>query len=492
MKLVESILTRNPYYTTGRKITVKGLMLHSVGCPQPRASAFISSWNRSDFTSACVHGFIDGNDGTIYQTLPWDHRGWHCGGAANDTHIGVEMCEPACIKYTSGANFTCSDTAAAKAAAKRTYEAAVGLFAMLCKKFSLNPLADGVIISHREGHSRGVASNHGDPEHLWRQLQMGYTMDGFRKAVKAAMDGSAGIPAGTQASVFAGLSEAEIIAKVGALFTADMRQSSIPASVSFAQFILESGYGKSELAQNANNVFGMKKSLSGNTWGDSAWDGVSIYTKKTQEYENGAYVTVTADFRKYPSVEKSIADHSAYLLGAKNGSRLRYDGLKGCTDYRKAAKIIKDGGYATSPDYVEKLCSIIEHWNLTQYDTAEEKEVWYRVRKAWDDKPSQKGAFRSLENAKKCADSNKGYFVFDESGTSIYPEKSAVKFPYMVRVKIPDLNIRKGPGTDYARVKYIPVGVYTIVEEAEGKGASRWGRLKSGIGWISLDYVEKC
>ena len=86
--------------------------------------------------------------------------------------IGVEMCEPACIKYTSGANFICADTAAAKAVAKRTYEAAVELFAMLCKIFHLDPLADGVIISHREGHSRGVASNHGDPEHLWNQLHM--------------------------------------------------------------------------------------------------------------------------------------------------------------------------------------------------------------------------------------------------------------------------------------------------------------------------------
>lgn len=495
MKLVQSFLMKNPCYAAGRKITVKGLMLHSVGCPQPRASVFVSSWNRADFTSACVHGFIDGNDGTVYQTLPWDHRGWHCGsgskGSGNDTHIGVEMCEPACIKYTGGANFTCSDTAAAKAAAKRTYETAVELFAMLCKKFQLDPLADGVIISHKEGHSRGVASNHGDPEHLWNQLHMGYTMDGFRRAVKAAMD-SADTSAGIQASVFANLSEKEAVAKAGALFTADMKQSGILASVSFAQFILESGYGKSELAQNANNVFGMKKSLSGNAWGGSVWDGISIYTKKTQEYENGAYVTVTADFRKYPSVEKSIADHSAYLLGAKNGSKLRYDGLKGCTDYKKAVQIIKDGGYATSPDYAEKLCSIIERWNLTQYNAAGEREVWYRVRKAWDDKTSQKGAFRSLENAKKCADANEGYFVFDESGTIIYPEAAAAEIPYTVRVKISDLNIRKGPGTDYARVKYIPVGVYTIVEEAEGKGASKWGRLKSGIGWISLDHVVKC
>lgn len=64
------------------------------------------------------------------------------------------MCEPACIKYTSGANFTCSDLATAKAVAKRTYEAAVELFASLCKQYGLDPMKDGVIISHREGCAR--------------------------------------------------------------------------------------------------------------------------------------------------------------------------------------------------------------------------------------------------------------------------------------------------------------------------------------------------
>ena len=187
MKLVESILTKNPCYTAGRKITVKGLMLHSVGCAQPSASVFIKNWNSASYDRACVHGFIDGNDGTVYQTLPWDHRGWHAGGAANNTHIGVEMCEPACIKYTGGATFTCSDTAKATESVAKTYNAAVELFAMLCEKFDLDPLADGVIISHAEGAKRGVASNHGDPDHLWRQLNTGYTMDGFRKDVKAKM-----------------------------------------------------------------------------------------------------------------------------------------------------------------------------------------------------------------------------------------------------------------------------------------------------------------
>lgn len=174
---------------------------------------------------------------------------------------------------------------------------------------------------------------------------------------------------GLQAKSLKDLSEADVIKKVGPLFTEDQKKTGILASVTAAQFILESGYGKSELAQNANNCFGMKKSLSGNTWSSTAWDGKSIYTKKTKEQNpDGSYITITADFRKYPNIEKSIADHSAYLLGAMNDKSKRYAGLKGETNYRKAITIIKKGGYATSLTYIDKLCEIIERWNLTQYD----------------------------------------------------------------------------------------------------------------------------
>ena len=199
MKLVQSFLTNNPCYTSNKnridsRYTTfqdkgpQGLMLHSVGCAQPRASVFINSWNKASYDSACVHGFIDATDGTVYQTLPWNYRGWHGGGSSNNTHIGVEMCEPGNIKYTGGATFTCADLTTARAAARRTYEAAVELFAILCEKFGLNPLGDGVIVSHKEGYRRGIASNHGDPEHLWTQLGMPYTMDTFRAAVKAKID----------------------------------------------------------------------------------------------------------------------------------------------------------------------------------------------------------------------------------------------------------------------------------------------------------------
>jgi hypothetical protein len=194
MKIVESIMTKNPCYTAGQKITVKGLMLHSVGCPQPCAKVFVNLWNKNSYSYACVHAFIDANDGTILQTLPWNHRAWHGDGSSNNTHIGVEMCEPNCIKYTTGASFTCSNLSKARAMAERTYNSAVELFAHLCKEYKLDPMADGVIVSHSEGYRKGIASNHADPEHLWKGLGMSYTMDTFRKAVKSAMDGTAYVP----------------------------------------------------------------------------------------------------------------------------------------------------------------------------------------------------------------------------------------------------------------------------------------------------------
>ena len=173
-------------------------------------------------------------------------------------------------------------------------------------------------------------------------------------------------PAAEQPAV---VSDEELfIGKIEALACADMAKSGVLASVTIAQAILESGWGKSELAVNAKNIFGMKKSLSGNTWPGSTWDGKSSYSKLTKEVYASGPATVQADFRAYPTWEASVGDHSAYLTGAKNGSKLRYAGLAGCTDYKKAAEIIKAGGYATATDYVSKICRIIEQYNLTVWD----------------------------------------------------------------------------------------------------------------------------
>ena len=191
MQIIESYLTACPCYQEGAPLTVSGLMLHSVGTAQPNAEVFIKKWNTPTHTRSCVHGFIDANTGVIYNTLPWDMKAWHCGkgtnGSANNTHIGVEMCEPASIKYTGGSKFIVENLEDAQAAATRTYNAAVELFAALALKFKIDPDTPGAIISHSEGHKLGVASNHADPEHLWRGLSLPYTMDTFRKDVAEKM-----------------------------------------------------------------------------------------------------------------------------------------------------------------------------------------------------------------------------------------------------------------------------------------------------------------
>lgn len=192
MNIIYTPIEKNSCLVNERKITPKGLMLHSIGVNQPKATVLVNNYNKTGEVVA-VHGFIDGNNGDVYQTLPWDTRANHCGsgakGSANNTHIAIEMCEPAQIKYTGGANFTFDEKnlSTIQSCVATTYNSAVELFAMLAKKYNLDPLADGVIIGHYEGYARGIASNHGDPEHLWRQSKMPYTMDGFRKDVAKAM-----------------------------------------------------------------------------------------------------------------------------------------------------------------------------------------------------------------------------------------------------------------------------------------------------------------
>lgn len=424
MRLVESILTKNPCYAAGKKITVKGLMLHSVGCPQPRASVFLSSWNSASYRAACVHGFIDGLTGEVFQTLPWNHRGWHCGsgnrGSGNDSHIGIEMCEPSCIKYTGGASFTCSDLAAARAVAGRTYGAAVELFAYLCKKYGLDPLADGVILSHREGHSRGIASNHGDPEHLWNGLSLGYTMDGFRRAVKAAMESAgngAASEGGTEimgAAVATAAQMGDYIRRVNAsvaqsvidmipLYLSEGELEGVRGDIAFAQSCLETGnfgFAWSAVTLDQNNFAGMGVTENG-------MKGLSFDTPQL-------------------GIRCQIQHLKAYactdgLVNENIDPRFRYVS-RGSAPYVEWLGIPENPqgvGWAAGAGYGEKILGILKKILGTADSSG--KAVLYRVRKRWEDTGSQLGAFAVLENARTLADKNPGYAVFDVSGAQVYP-----------------------------------------------------------------------
>ena len=186
MRLHKALLTRNDCYLRGRTIRPRGVMVHSTGANNPWLRRYLAPddgrlgtpsprhWNQGG-VGACVHAMIGkAADGSVavYQTLPWNMRGWHCGRSGNDTHIAFEICE---------------DSLTDEGYFQATYQAAVELTAYLCKLYRLDPQADGVVLCHSEGYQRGIASNHADVMHWWRRY--GVSMDDFRAAVAAALDG---------------------------------------------------------------------------------------------------------------------------------------------------------------------------------------------------------------------------------------------------------------------------------------------------------------
>lgn len=199
MNLNVCMLTNNACYKAGRKITPKGVMVHSTGANNPNLKRYVgpddgklgynqygNHWNQDkpDGREVCAHAFIgklaDGSVAT-YQTLPWDTRGWHCGkgskGSANDTHISFEICKD---DLTNSEYFS------------QVYQEAVEFCAYLCDMYGFDPMADGVVICHSEGAARGIASNHGDVMHWFPKF--GKNMDIFRADVKAAMGGTTPAP----------------------------------------------------------------------------------------------------------------------------------------------------------------------------------------------------------------------------------------------------------------------------------------------------------
>ena len=119
--------------------------------------------------------------------------------------------------------------------------------------------------------------------------------------------------------------------------------------------------------------------------------------------------------------------------------------------------------YARMGDLAEKVTAQLG--SGTSGDTEAEypeklTEGYYRVRKTWSDSKPQKGAYKLLSNAKKCADANPGYSVFDNNGVNIYTPNTSTQaapdVPFTVKVSISDLNIRKGPGRTMPRPGSLP------------------------------------
>ena len=456
LKVIKNFLTKNRCYIQNAKRTPIGIQIHTIGCAQGTAKAVCDYWNQPG-VSCCTTYICDADvPGKVYQMLDESVYTWADGGYGNRNLITIEIAESDFMKYTSGASFSITDQHKFKSDIIRGYETAVELCASICKRHKWDPqakLPSGLylISSHNEGRAAGLSTAHVDPDHVWHEIGTNMTkfrqdvadcmknghvnntidwIDGWYRVRKSWKDVASQLgaygnidnaknhcpygysvfdnngnkvyqnkrrPDGTVANDFAGLSEGKAAEKILEMVR-DCDKSGILYSVTAAQMILESGYVKTELAKIANNCFGMKIQLSGNTWEGSSWDGTSDVSILTKEVYNGKETTITAKFRKYPRIEDSIKDHSAYLLGAMNGDNKRYEGLLDAENTLQAITIIKRGGYATDPKYVDKIMSIVNRFNLARYD---HEILDSKVEKVTKSYRVQVGSFNSLENAKE-------------------------------------------------------------------------------------------
>ena len=194
----------------------------------------------------------------------------------------------------------------------------------------------------------------------------------------------------------------------------------------------------------------------------------------------------------------SIADLNmqlGFLWEELQGYTAVMDALKKAGSVRAASDAVLTG-YEKPADQSETVKKKRAEYGEGYYKkyAAGNGTKYYRVRKSWTDAASQLGAFTSLENAKSACKA--GYTVYDDNGKAVYTaagQQTSAGVPFSVQVDILDLNIRTGAGTNYAKTgETTGKGVFTIVEVKAGQGASAgWGRLKSGAGWISLDYATR-
>lgn len=231
--------------------------------------------------------------------------------------------------------------------------------------------------------------------------------------------------------------------------------------------------------------------------------GENTTTKKQKEWleylrQQGYYTAVCYGWQPAAQLIEQYLLHSDELTKEQEelqGYTAVMDALKKAGSVRAASDAVLTG-YEKPADQSETVKKKRAEYGEGYYKkyAAGNGTKYYRVRKSWTDAASQLGAFTSLKNAKSACKA--GYTVYDDNGKAVYTaagQQTSAGVPFSVQVDILDLNIRTGAGTNYAKTgETTGKGVFTIVEVKAGQGASAgWGRLKSGAGWISLDYATR-
>ena len=421
--------------------------------------------------NASAHYFV-GFNGEVWQCVEDANIAWHCGASSykhaecrNANSIGIEMCVRK--KNTKSMGATDKDWYFEDA----TVEAAAELTRYLMNKY-------GVPASHVIRHYDVTGKICPNP---YVYNTSAHTWDEFKRKISGQAETPQG---GNEKTIWnfltgKGLNAYAVAGIMGNLYT-------------------ESGLMPNNLQNTYNNKLGktdaeytaaVDNGSYGNFVKDSAGYGLAQWTywSRKQALLNHA---------KQAGV--SIADLNMqldFLWEELQGYTAVMDALKKAGSVRAASDAVLTG-YEKPADQSETVKKKRAEYGEGYYKkyAAGNGTKYYRVRKSWTDAASQLGAFTSLENAKSACKA--GYTVYDDNGKAVYTaagQQTSAGVPFSVQVDILDLNIRTGAGTNYAKTgETTGKGVFTIVEVKAGQGASAgWGRLKSGAGWISLDYATR-
>lgn len=446
MNLQQYFLTNNECYKVGQKVKPQGIMVHSTGANNPWLKRYVgpddgklgknqynNHWNtiRPDGLQVCVHAFIGKlADGTIatYQTLPWDIVGWHSGYYSSSSttnankmgYIGFEICE---------------DGLTDKNYLQRVYTEAVELCAYLCKQYNLDPTKDGVIICHKEGWRRKIASGHADVEHWWPKL--GFSMTQFRKDV------------------------ATLVGKV---------------SIEVQPPLLQTGYVDPSSLFNRLKKYGLTDagaaSVMGNMQSESGLKANNLQNNFESRlgFTDEAY-TAAVDAGQYKSFSTDGAGYGLcqWTYYSRKEALKKHVGSNSIGDWGSQVSFMMTE-LSSLPTVLSALTSSTDVESCTKLFLEK-----FEVPAGWNDPWVLKAR---VDYAKD--------FLRRFGCESVHSN-----VPYRIKVARTDLNIRASASSSSSSCGFIKPGVYTIDQESSGPGATLWGKLKSGAGWVALDWVEK-
>ena len=523
---INKLLT--PYnFTDANNIgRIKYIVIHYVGAlGGAKANC---QYYAGQYIGASTHYFV-GFEGEIWQSVPDEDVAWHCGANSykhkecrNSNSIGIELCVRKRDTSRLGAedkDWYFED---------ETVAAAVELTKYLMKKYGV-PASR--VIRHYDVTGK-ICPNpyvYNTTAHTWDEFKKKISGAAAPTTKKLYRVRKSWKDAASQLGAFEELENAKKACKAGytvydwngkAVYPKTSESKPDTGNVQEKEiwdFFTKKGLNAYAVAGLMGNLFaesGLNPCNLQNTYNNKLGMGDEEYTKAVDAGSYGNFVNDSAgyglaqwtfytrkqalfDYAKDAGVSiGNLAMQLAFLWEELQGYKSIMDTLKSATSVRAASDAVLTG-YEKPADQSENVKKQRAGYGDGYYKKYAEGAVTpdikklYRVRKSWEDVASQLGAFEELENAKNACKA--GYTVYDWNGKAVYSKQATKKVPYKVQIDIDDLRIRTGAGTNYAATgEHTGRGVFTIVEEKAGKGSTAgWGKLKSGAGWVSLDYCTK-